>query len=370
MALAEYGLRRNRFQQTLLGLTVLLGGVSACAQIVGIEDTTVTRGDAGSDGSSAGSAGTPAAHAGAANAGTSNAGQSSGGSAPAGGAASAGAATGGGAAGGASGGAAGGASGGAAGGASGGGAAGGGAGGGAGQLGNGGGAASECPCSAPKPTCENGKCVVRGPIMAKATTFYIDSTEVTKAQYDLFLAAKGSDSSGQISECAWNKSYTPDGSVVDDPRPIVNVDWCDAAAYCKWADKRLCGAIGGGPIAADDADDPTKAQMNLACAGADAERYPYGGFTLKPQACNGSGFMADVGKYPMCEGHYAGIFDLVGNAAEWLDSCDTAGGTDRSLDNCELGGGSNINDQYTCQTHFSNPRNDGASVFGFRCCSK
>jgi formylglycine-generating enzyme required for sulfatase activity len=231
---------------------------------------------------------------------------------------------------------------------------------------------NECPCSAPKPTCENGKCVVRGPTMAKATSYYIDSTEVSKAQYGVFLAAKGSNTSGQIAECSWNNSYAPDGDPVDDPRPIVNVDWCDAAAYCSWADKRLCGAIGGGPLAEADLRDTTKAQMYLACAGADRERYPYGGATLKPDHCNESpsAFMADVGKFNLCEGHYAGIFDLVGNAAEWIDSCDASGGTDHSLDNCQLGGGSYLKDTFTCETYYNNPRGDGANVFGFRCCSK
>lgn len=332
----------------LLGLAVLLGTLSACAKIVGIEDTTVTRADgSGGDEHPSGSAGASGASpAGAANAGSSNAGQSNAGSSASGAGATAGSGAGG---------------------------AGGGAAGSGGLLNQAGSAgASECPCTAPKPTCENGKCLVRGPTMAKATSYYIDSTEVSKAQYDLFLAAKGSDTSGQIGDCSWNKSYAPDGAAVDDPRPVVNVDWCDAAAYCSWADKRLCGAIGGGALATADLADQAKSQMLLACAGADNERYPYGGFTLKPDYCNEyfSGNMADVGKFDKCEGHYAGIFDLVGNAAEWIDSCDTAGGTDRSLDNCQLGGGSYIKDQYTCQTYFTYARSDGADVFGFRCCSK
>ena len=343
----------------LLGLALLLAAVSGCAKIVGIEDTRVTRGDesAGRGGSTPGSAGSPSA-------GTSNAGQGNGGASLGGAAASAGGGAGGSSAGDNS-----------AGGSSGAGSGGAGSGGVTSQAGNAGSAgASECPCSAPKPTCENGKCVVRGPTMAKATSYYVDSTEVSKAQYGLFLAAKanGSDTSGQLAECSWNQSYLPDGPAVGDARPIVNVDWCDAAAYCAWADKRLCGAIGGGALGQADLNDPDKGQMYSACAGPDNERYPYGGFSLEPDACNEyfSGSMADVGKFAKCEGHYAGIFDLVGNAAEWIDSCDTAGGADHSVDNCQLGGGSFINDMYTCQTYFDSPRNDHANVFGFRCCSK
>ena len=327
-------MRAARGLLTLLGLTSTL---SACQQLVGIEDTTVTRVD------STGNAG--AVQADTSSAGTSNAGAPAAGTGAATNAGRGGVVTQGGS---------------------------GGASGSAGTTAGTSGSVSECPCSAPTPTCENGKCVVRGPTMAKATTYYIDRTEVSKADYDLFLAAKGSDSSGQRAECAWNQSYAADGAAVDAPRPIVNVDWCDAAAYCEWADKRLCGAIEGGAIAPADLNDSTKGQWYLACAGADDERYPYGGFELKADYCNEyfSGSMADVGKFTQCEGHYAGVFDLVGNAAEWLDSCDSAGGTDRALDNCQLGGGSFLKDTYTCQTHFEAARTDHAAVYGFRCCSK
>jgi len=339
-----------------IGLLATLGGVSACAQIVGIEDTPVPRpdGDGGGEnnGGSANSAG--AAHAGASNAGTSNAGHGNSGGATAsagsdaGGADSGTAGTGGGS---------------------------GDQAGSAGKANNAGSAgANECPCSAPTPTCENGKCLVRGPAMAKATSYYVDSTEISKAQYDVFLAAKanGTDTAGQIAECSWNTSYVPGGGAVDDARPIVNVDWCDAAAYCAWADKRLCGAIGGGSLAPGELNDATKNQMYLACGGVGKEDYPYGGFVLKPGYCNesASAYMADVGSFEQCQGHYAGIFDLVGNAGEWVDSCDTAGGADHSLDNCYLGGGSYIKDEYTCSTYDDYPRNGGANVFGFRCCSK
>ena len=338
-----------RWPTTLSGLALSLATLSGCAKIVGIEDTPVT--NDGNTGGDENASGASAGGAGSSKAGAANAGHGNGGSSASGGAAAAGEGTGGASVGTAgSGGAAAGST---------------STGGNAGSAGG-----SQCPCSAPTPTCENGKCVVRGPTMAKAVDYYIDSTEVSKAQYDVFLAAKGTDTSGQIADCSWNTSYAPSGDPVDDPRPIVNVDWCDAAAYCAWADKRLCGAISGGPLAPTDLNDATKSQMYRACAGADGERYPYGGFTLMKGYCSFGDNMADVGTFPMCEGHYSGIFDLIGNAAEWLDSCDTAGGTDRSMDNCELGGGSYINEDYKCQTYLSNLRNDGADVFGFRCCSK
>jgi hypothetical protein len=375
----------TRWAEAWIGVSIALGALGGCAKIVGIEDTVVTDGGSGGNESAsggtaqAGSAHAGASHAGTANAGTSNAGTSNAGSANAGsanagtenaGADNAGQSNGGSSAGGAAtaGSGTGGASGGTAGGS-------GGAvnqAGNAGTAGNGGSAgASECPCSAPKPTCENGKCVVRGPTMAKATSYYVDSTEVSKAEYDVFLKAKGTDTSGQIAECTWNTSYAPQGPAVDDPRPIVDVDWCDAAAYCAWADKRLCGNIAGGPVAATDLNDATKSQMYLACAGNGNERYPYGGFTYKAGYCNFGDYMADVGTFPMCEGHYTGMFDLIGNAAEWIDSCDGSGGTDHSKDLCQLGGGSYIKSDYNCQIYIGDyTRSDHADLFGFRCCSK
>ena len=30
--------------------------------------------------------------------------------------------------------------------------------------------------------------------------------------------------------------------------PVVNVDWCDAASFCQWSGKRLCGRLGPGTL--------------------------------------------------------------------------------------------------------------------------
>ncbi len=239
--------------------------------------------------------------------------------------------------------------------------------------------AGGCDCKPPKPVCEGGACVARGPVQAPAgssaagTAFYIDSTEVTNAQYAKFMAAKGSDTSGQRAECAWNKSYQPAAAIGDDKRPAVNVDFCDAVAFCEWAGERLCGDLSGGKLAITNLQDASKSQWYLACAGTDDERYPYGGFKQVADACNeySDGAMADAGKFVQCEGHYDGVFDLVGNAAEWVDACDSEGGTDDpSMDNCWLMGGSYVRSDYTCQTHFDSLRSASAGVFGFRCCSK
>ena len=230
-----------------------------------------------------------------------------------------------------------------------------------------------CPLNTP--ACEGeGQCVVRGPALVNVGgSFFVDATEVTVAQYGLFLAAKAGDVSGQSAVCSWNQSYY-DGPVPMDPDnfPQTSVDWCDAAAYCAWAGEHLCGHIGGGPIARADIFDETLSQWFVACGG--------GGFhpngnpdTLGSPRCNsGSGALAPVASFATCEGYYPGVFDMEGNAAEWVDSC--AGETGAS-DVCYLmGGGIFDNGGSFCDEVYGDEgepyhREDQAGAFGFRCCS-
>jgi len=127
----------------------------------------------------------------------------------------------------------------------------------------------ESGCAPSTPYCVNGQCTP-GAVPAAPSdlvqvpsplggTYGIDRTEVSRAQYAKFLVSKGSDTSGQPPYCEWNKSYDPASSVraawppLDTgDHPVSQVDWCDAYAYCKWAQKRLCGKIGGGPGSLDD----------------------------------------------------------------------------------------------------------------------
>jgi formylglycine-generating enzyme required for sulfatase activity len=198
--------------------------------------------------------------------------------------------------------------------------------------------------------------------------FFVDSTEVTMAQYSLFLAAKGSDTSGQPGVCAWNSSYAPTSGVDNTNVPVTSVDWCDAYAYCAWAGKHLCGQIqgGGGPIARADLFDQTKSQWFLACGGIYGNSHP-----SVADVCNsnfGTANLAPVATYPGCEGYYAGLFDLEGNAAEWVDSCDSQGADGGAGDICHLTGGSIIDQSSYCDEAFDYPRNETAYPFGFRCC--
>ena len=244
---------------------------------------------------------------------------------------------------------------------------------GASSAGAGGAPPNECPCSAPTPTCVAGKCIVRGPDMVRTTTYFVDSTEVTSAQYARFLAEMNPKTAQQAAECSWNATFEPlfvQNQTKPLPnQPVGNIDFCDAAAFCAWADKRLCGRISGGPLAFDELADVNKSQWFAACAGPKGQAYPYGP-TFVSKACNvadgGKGSPAAVGNFAACSGYYPGLFDMVGNAQEWTDTCDAHKGAD---DGCERIGGSYL-DSPTCSTSGLAKRNVQLQELGFRCCSK
>jgi formylglycine-generating enzyme required for sulfatase activity len=222
------------------------------------------------------------------------------------------------------------------------------------------------PCPLDTPACEQGECVLRGPSMVHVGSFYIDSTEVTVAQYREFLDYKGNDSSGQIDECSWNTAYWEDGRVFNsDSWPINWVDWCDAAAFCDWAGKRLCGRIGGGSINDDDFYDPTESEWILACGGPNGNSHVNGNWDCNTNGSNG--YLEPVGSFEGCEGWYEGLFDMEGNVFEWTDNCV---GEDGATDVCRLAGGSYVDSGSYCTRLLAEySRDTTANPFGFRCCN-
>ena len=162
-------------------------------------------------------------------------------------------------------------------------------------------------------------------------SFSIDATEVTQAQYLAFLVAKAGDVSGQPTpRCDFNVNYTPSGALWDPATrpnvPVTSVDWCDARAYCAWAGKHLCGGFKGAALAYADSDKPGTSQWMYACTNAGVQLYPYG-TTENKAACNinrpDGGVVQEAGSFPACIGGFPGTYDMVGNATEWIDACDT-----------------------------------------------
>jgi hypothetical protein len=213
----------------------------------------------------------------------------------------------------------------------------------------------------------DGPCSAGGPAMVPVSTYYVDSTEVTVAQYQQFLAAKGTDTSGQPPACAWNTTYAPSGALSGSNFPITSVDWCDAFAFCAWAGKHLCGSIAdGGAIASSDTLKQNVSQWFLACGGPGGSSDP-NGHPMCNATFGASGLIA-VASDPGCEGWYAGLFDLEGNAAEWVDSCDVDGGSGGATDTCYTLGGSFYDETAYCTESIGFARNTTYDSIGFRCC--
>jgi hypothetical protein len=197
----------------------------------------------------------------------------------------------------------------------------------------------------------------RAPKLVPVDTYCIDRTEVTVAQYREFQDA-GVSKDAQPPGCeasTYQLRLEPDGgSLPDTP---ARVDWCDAYAYCRWAGKRLCGSVDGGPLPFNDPQPLLDRHENAwlhACVGPNGTTYPYGN-DFEPDACVPG---RAVGQ-PDCQGGYPGIFDLVGNNGEWIDACGSS--------SCSTFGGTMCRDYATRSSHFQ-ASYSFLSVAGVRCC--
>lgn len=155
--------------------------------------------------------------------------------------------------------------------------------------------------------------------------FAIDTTETTVAEYDACVRAGGcapaptvlawpglsdADRTRWSAFCNGNRSDRQD-------HPINCVDWGAAAAYCKWARKRL----------------PTEEEWEYAARGTDDCQYPWGNDEPRAQLCwnrMGDG-TCPVGRFPAGRSPF-GVYDMAGNVAEW-----TSTGYAKDYDSVPLG---------------------------------
>ena len=147
--------------------------------------------------------------------------------------------------------------------------------------------------------------------------FYMDTHEVTNAQYKEFVDANpewqkgGSLARGYANADylkPWNGNTYPKGRA---DHPVVWVSWYAAMAYAEWAGKRL----------------PTEAEWEKAARGGwVGTPYPWGDSALNSRKANyGQRWRGAIGTMPV--GSYAsnryGLYDMVGNVYEWcLDRWD------------------------------------------------
>ncbi len=108
---------------------------------------------------------------------------------------------------------------------------------------------------------------------------------------------------------------------VDPANVVVRVEYCQAAAYCAWVGKRLCGRIGGGAVDPDEVNDVFASEWTFACSAGGERIFPYGD-ELSETACHGDMLEVVPPKtHPLCEGGYPGLYDLGDNTLEWEDAC-------------------------------------------------
>lgn len=125
--------------------------------------------------------------------------------------------------------------------------------------------------------------------------YYISKFEVTFNQYDRFC-----EETNRIKpeDNGWGRGY----------RPVINVTWGEATAFCNWL-----AVITGKNIHL-----PTEAQWEKAARGIDQRRYPWGN---SPKTCikanyNCSSRTYVVGTTTKGDSPY-GVSDMAGNVAEW-----------------------------------------------------
>lgn len=163
--------------------------------------------------------------------------------------------------------------------------------------------------------------------------FWIDRTEVANAQFEMFVADSGFQTTAEregggytytnsgweyIAGADWRHPQEPASNLDGLGRhPVVLVSWDDATAFCEWAGGRL----------------PTEAEWEYAARGPDNLVYPWGnafdGTRLNycDQNClfdwtdqsvdDGYEFTAPVGSYSN-GASWIGALDMAGNIWEWV----------------------------------------------------
>ena len=223
----------------------------------------------------------------------------------------------------------------------------------------------------------DGPCPSRGGAMVSFGTFCIDATEVSVASYNEFALLN---IASTRAECPWNTSQQLAVSTQAPNDPVRYVNWCQAATFCEWAGKHLCGALTGVPggdhkLATAAYRDPAASEHMAACTNRGARPYPYGA-TFQPTACNvtvddsGTGAVEPSTLRAACEGGRAGVFAILGNVWEWTDSCVTgvdSGGPEKDL--CYFMGGSYMSvGDVACGRGSGSAREFVGNDVGFRCC--
>lgn len=134
--------------------------------------------------------------------------------------------------------------------------------------------------------------------------YYMDIYEVTNEKYQDCVVVGVCTPPQMVSSYTHSNYY---GKLQYDNFPVINVDWNQANNYCAWRGASL----------------PTEAQWEKAARGTDGRTYPWGegiscsqaNYWDKGKYCIGD--TTEVGSYEDGKSPY-GIYDMVGNVAEWV----------------------------------------------------
>lgn len=133
-------------------------------------------------------------------------------------------------------------------------------------------------------------------------TYSIDQVEVTNDRYMKFVASTGHRNPPN----PYGTGPLLSAKGIEE-RPVVQVTWYDAKAYCSWAKKRL----------------PTEAEWEKAARGTDGRKFPWGNEAPTQHRANfdrewdEDKTLHPVGSLTAGDSPY-GVKDLAGNAREWV----------------------------------------------------
>ena len=137
--------------------------------------------------------------------------------------------------------------------------------------------------------------------------FFMDATEVTNAEYRQFVLAqpewqKGGTAARRLADANYLDHWTGNDYLSEKAdHPVVYVSWYAAAAYAKWAGKRL----------------PTEAEWEKAARGGlEGQKYPWGDLIDASKANYGWNVGDTVPVHRYSPNGYR-LYNMAGNVWEW-----------------------------------------------------